>query len=117
MDLFEVTLVAIGLSAALLLWRLLRPPGHFIIGKRGILDRDLGLGWILWDEIEGAYRTHHGDAVCLRVRVSDRLAPRLRRSGHATVAHGSVEIPLALEGSSISEVQVLQEILRHGCNA
>ena len=112
MGLPDVLVLAIGAGAAWLMWRLVHPRARLVIGDRGILDRSSGLGWIHWDEIEGAYRTRsdRDESVLLRVRCSERLARRLqaRRSVGCT---SSFEVPLALEGTSVSGVEVLQQIL------
>jgi hypothetical protein len=105
--------------AVALLWRWMVPRTNLVISTRGILDRRLGVGWIRWDEIEGAYRMQDGntDGVRLRVRVTDRLARRLRRCCGRPV-QGRVEVPLELDGTSVSGVEILQSILRYGgCEA
>jgi len=119
MGLLETASIVTGTLAALALWRWLVPRTNLVIGARGILDRRLGVGWILWDEIEGAYPMQAGgrDGVRLRVRVTDRLSQRLRRLCGRPVS-GRVEVPLELDGTTVSGVELLQSILSHGgCNA
>jgi hypothetical protein len=113
-------LTSIALAALFLAWRRLHPSARLEICERGILDRSLGLGWIPWDEIEGAYppRTGESETVRLRLRVTDRLtrALRSRRRGPAAGPSDgqSVEIPLDLHDSDLDAVEVLQQILSNG---
>ena len=116
MSLYEPAFIILLGGAAALLWRWIHPPERLVVARRGILDRRLGLGWILWAEIEGAYRMNGSetDGVRLRVRLSDRLASRLgpsrRRAGGRWL-----EVPLRLDGTGVSGVELLQRIQRHGC--
>ena len=73
-------LSALIVGIVLLSWRLLDPALRFAVSERGIRDRTLGLGWIRWDEIEGAYQptAHDRDGLRLKLRLSRRLARRLR---------------------------------------
>ncbi len=110
-----ISMVALLASA----WRLLYDEPRLEIGERGIRDRSLGLGWIRWDEIEGAYqrRSIDQDSIELRLRCSERLKRRLlgREGGRPdSVEHGFVHVRLDLAGTSLSPVEVLQEILAHG---
>jgi len=110
---YEAAVLAVLASLALLLWRLLHPAPLLVIDDRGILDRRSRLGWIRWDEIEGAYRSRapETETLCLRVRLSDRLRRRLSRRGREVSADGAVVVPLRLAGTDVTEVEVLQEIL------
>jgi hypothetical protein len=110
-----ITMVALLASA----WRLLHEEPRLEIGERGIHDRSLGLGWIRWDEIEGAYqrRSIDQDSIVLRLRCSERLERRLLSQGgcsSGSAEHGSLHVRLDLAGTSLSPVEVLQEILAHG---
>jgi hypothetical protein len=99
----------------LLLWRFVHPTPRLVIGKRGILQRDLGWGWIPWDEIEGAYPPTAGEAdtLRLRLRVTERLARVLRRKRRSAAdpAGESVEVRLDLRDTDVSAVDLLREIL------
>jgi len=103
-----VLLIAMG-------WRLFRRAPRLEIGERGILDRGDGLGWIRWDEIEGAYqrRSQADDAVFLRLRVTERLLRKLRRVGRrdATEVGDTFDLRLDLSDSEVSSVEVVQEIM------
>ena len=106
----------IAVGFAYLLWRLLSPQSPFVISDRGVLDRSQRLGWIPWDEIEGAFppTAHERDTLCVKVRVSERLARRLRRSRGLRKGEPlpeSVEILLDLSGSDTSAVEILQEVI------
>ena len=71
--------------------------------------------WIHWDEIEGAWqpRNERGDRLRLRLRVSERLSPRLRRRSGDHRLPASVEVPVDLTGTHLSGVELLQEIVAH----
>ena len=94
-------------------WRRLRPVPRLKISERGLRARDLGWGWILWDEIEGAYPpgVDQGETLRLRVRVTPRLAAAMRRRGHPPPREDTVEIRLDLAGTGLSAVELLQRIL------
>lgn len=110
--------LALTLGSALLvvsLWRLLSAPERLVIDERGILARNLRLGWIRWDEIEGAYPPGMEDdgAIRLRLRRSERLLRRLAGSGQRA-QEGWLEVRLELAGTGRGAVEILQAILAHG---
>lgn len=90
---------------------------RLVINDRGIRDPNLGLGWILWEEIEGLYPpTARGtETLHLRVRVSERLSRILRRrrraGSSAEPLSGALDVRLDLAGSDVSAVEVLQRML------
>lgn len=100
-----------------LTWRLFQPAPRLEIGERGILDRSAKLGWIRWDEIEGAYqrRSEDRDAVFLRLRTTERLRRRLRRSRRreAPAAGEPFDLCLDLSDTGFSAVELVQEIMAH----
>ena len=86
-----------------------------VVSRHGILPPKLGLGWIPWDEIEGAYTpSAESKALHVRLRVSARLAEILReqRTESAPLAD-SVEIRLDLAGSRLTAAELLQVIVEH----
>jgi hypothetical protein len=118
MSLFDVIGVAMTAALAVAAWSVLRRPSGVVVGDKGILDPHLRVGWIRWDEIEGAYQPSKGNTerLCLRLRVTERLARRLRRIPAAARARStpeSVEVSLDLAGSDLSVVEILQQILAH----
>ncbi len=113
---FSIFFLALAVLA--LLWRLVNPPPRLEIDERGILQRDLGWGWIPWEEIEGAYppTANETDTMRLRLTVTERLARILRkrrRLPRETPVEDSVEVRLDLAGSDLNAIDVLQEILSH----
>ena len=108
-------LLVLAAGAAWLLWRLVSRPRRLEIGPRGILDRGLRLGWIHWDEIEGAWQPSARDrhSLALRVRVSRRLSRRIRRRLIRIPGPlpRSVEVRLDLAGGDWTSVEILQHIL------
>lgn len=116
-------LAAVGILGTLVLltwtWKTVQQSHRLEIGERGILDRTLGLGWIRWDEIEGAYqrRSLDQDSVFIRLRLSRRIRRRLdglkRRS--AALPSDSLDIRLDLTGTDVTPVDIVQEIMAHGC--
>ena len=105
-----ILLVAVGI-------RLFRPAPRIEIGDRGILDRSLGLGWIRWEEIEGAYqrRSQEHDAVFLRLRATERLLRKLRRADRdgATELGQVFDLRLDMSDTEVSSVELVQEIMAH----
>ena len=68
-----------------LVWKRLRPANGVVVSRHGILPPKLGLGWIPWDEIEGAYTpSAESKALHVRLRVSARLAEILREQRTAS---------------------------------
>jgi hypothetical protein len=116
---WSIVLLPAGVALAVLIvaWRLLNPPPRLEIGERGILDRELGLGLIPWDEIEGAYppRPDEADAIRLKLRHTERMAGILRRRArHPAIeidAAGSVEIRLDLSGTELDPLEALARVL------
>lgn len=97
-------------------WRLHRPPLRLHISERGILDRRLRLGWIPWDEVEGAYgpSLDDRDSLRLRLRATHRLRRRLRRLAREIAPDStSVDVRLDLSGSDFNAVELLQFVLMH----
>ncbi len=115
MNVYDIMMLTGAAGLALLMWRLLNPPRRLVITDRGILDRGLRLGWIQWDEIEGAYQPRVGDQdrLRLKLRISDRLSRRLRRRFRRGGVPELMEVNLNLVGSSLSVVEILQRILAH----
>jgi len=110
MNLIDISVLTAAAGLSLVIWRLLNPPARIEVAERGILDRSLGVGWIQWDEIEGAYRPRDPDRLCLRVHVSERLSRKLQRRG-AAVHPESIELCLDLAGTRFSELEILQQIV------
>lgn len=81
-------LVFVGLALVVVVWRVIDPPPRLRIGQQGILDRNLGWGWIPWSEIEGAYppTLDHAETLRLQLRVTERLERVLRRRRRAADA-------------------------------
>ncbi len=111
MNLQEILFLVGAAGIALLLWRLLNPPRRVVIDERGILDRSLRVGWIRWDDIEGAYQpTSVDQTLSLRLRPDHRVARRLRRTRRA--GHdGAVEVYVNLSGTDVSPLEILQLIM------
>ena len=115
-------LVALGILGTLTLltwtWKTVHPAPRLEIGERGILDRTLGLGWIRWDEIEGAYqrRSLDQDSVFIKLHLSRRIRRRLDglKKRPAASPGDSVDIQLDLTGTGVTPVDILQEIMAHG---
>ncbi len=110
MSVFAILTLVAGLGLLILAWRLLNPRPRLLVDERGIRHRDLELGWIRWDEIEGAYppTLADGEALRLKLRLTERLK---RRPGGPGNGPASVEIRLDLAGAEIGPLELLQEIL------
>ena len=119
MNAIETILIGIAFVLVGLLWVTLYPRPRLQLTERGFLDRDLGLGWIGWDEIEGAYTPSARDDQGLRLRVSPRekLRRRLRRRKNTEPsADGTYELRLDLSETDVGPVELLQEVLtRSAC--
>jgi len=118
MDAVQLTLISIAVALAFVGWRLLNPPLRLLISDRGILDRSLRIGWIHWDEIEGAYQptVDDRDSIRLKLRRTERLVRKLgsRPRRRARRPRQSVDVRLDLAGTDITPLEILQEILAHG---
>jgi hypothetical protein len=113
MNWIQAVTIVMGAGLALIAWRLLRPPLRLLVTERGILDRRLRLGWIHWDEIEGAYQptARDGEALRLRLRVTERSGRTLWRRRAARRGARSMDVRLDLSGSGFTAVELLQQIL------
>lgn len=105
-------LVVSGATVVLGYW-LVRSRPRLVVTDRGILDRSLGLGWICWDEIEGAYRSRPG--VSLRLRPETRAARRLRR--RLDPASEQLTVRVDLDGTNVTPVELLQAVVARGGTA
>lgn len=118
MSVFTVLALVAALGLLILGRRFLDPRPRLLIDERGIRHRGLQLGWIRWDEIEGAYppTLDDGEALRLKLRLTERLKRRLRdrRSGAGRTDRGcaTVEIRIDLAGAEIGPLELLEEILR-----
>jgi len=110
MEWTQALLAAFAVGLLILASRTLRPRLRLLVDERGILDRRLRLGWIHWDEIEGAYPPSARDGEALRVRLRLR---RRRSRGLSVPDSGFSDVRLDLAGSPITAAELLQEILRH----
>ena len=97
-----------GALTIILSW-LFRSRPRLVVTDRGILDRSLGLGWICWDEIEGAYQSRPG--VSLRLRPQTRAARRLRRKRNPAE---ELTVRVDLDGTDVTPVELLQAVVDRG---
>ena len=113
MTTIETVLIGAAFALVVVLWVVLYPRPRLQLTERGFLDRDLRLGWIGWDEIEGAYTPSVNDSEGLRLRVRPgaRLLRKLRRRSASVANDGTYEVRLDLSDSAISPVELLQEVL------
>ena len=116
----DVPIVAglLGLILVIALtWRMFQPAPRLEIGERGILDRGAKLGWIRWDEIDGAYQRRSVDptAVFLRLRITERLARLLRRADprRSPSVGQTFDLRLDLADTGFTTVELVQEIMAH----
>jgi hypothetical protein len=109
----ETILIGAAFAIVVALWVVLYPRPRLQLTERGFLDRELGLGWIGWEEIEGAYTpsVEDTDGLRLRVRPGARLLRKLRRRDDSVAESGAYELRLDLSDASISPVELLQEVL------
>ena len=116
MSSIETILIAAAFGLVALLWVVLYPRPRLVMDGRGILDRQLHVGWIGWDEIEGAYppNVQDTDGLRLKLRPGGRLLPRLkRRLGLSPAADGSYELRIDLSETDMTPVEMLREVLSH----
>jgi hypothetical protein len=113
MTTIETVLIGTAFALVVVLCVVLYPRPRLQLSERGFLDRDLRLGWIGWDEIEGAYppSVQDGEGLRLRVRPGARLLRRLRRRHQTASKDGAYELRLDLSDTDISPVELLQEVL------
>ncbi len=109
----ETILIGAAFAIVVALWVVLYPRPRLQLTERGFLDRELGLGWIGWDEIEGAYTPSitDVDGLRLRIRPGAKLLRKLRRRDDAVTEDGAYELRLDLSDASVSPVELLQEVL------
>jgi hypothetical protein len=113
MNTVETILIGIAFALVAALWFTLYPRPRLQMTERGLFDRNLRLGWICWDEIEGAYTpSTNDDGLRLRLRPGENLLRRLRRNRDANVGDdGTCELRLDLSRTDLSSVELLQEVL------
>ena len=113
MNTVETILIGIAFILVAILWVMLYPRPRLQMTDRGFFDRNLRLGWIGWDEIEGAYTPNKRDveALRLRLRPGAKLLRRLRGRDADVGGDGTCELSLDLSETDISSVELLQEVL------
>jgi hypothetical protein len=114
MSSLEWILIIAAFALVAVLWVTLYPRPRLRIGDRGFLDRELQLGWIRWDEIEGAYspNVRDSDGIRIKLRPGHKLLRRLRRRNRANASEdGSFELRIDLSETDISPVEMLQELI------
>jgi hypothetical protein len=112
MNTVESILIGIAFILVAILWVMLNPRPRLQLTDRGFFDRNLRLGWIGWDEIEGAYTPNKRDeALRLRLRPGEKLLRRLRGRDADIGGDGTCELSLDLSETDISSVELLQEVL------
>ena len=110
----ETILIAAAFGLVVFLCVLLYPRPRLVLAERGILDRQLHVGWIRWDEIEGAYPPNRedSDGLRLKLRPRSRLLDRLkRRRGAIPAADGSHEIRIDPREADTTPVEMLREVI------
>lgn len=113
-----VTVVFFGLGAAVLLCQTIDPRPRLLFDQDGVLDRTLGVGRILWSDINGAYvlSVHGNDFVCLQVNDPSvylaKLSPIRRKLVKANLALGFTELNLNLAGLKVDTEEVFRIILQ-----
>ena len=95
-------------------WWMFHPGSRIRVGDKGIFDPSLGLGWIRWGEIEGAYPPTPQDteSLHLKLRVTERLRRRLQRISSAPASE-TIDVRLELRGTDLGALELLQQILAH----
>jgi len=113
MSTLETVLIGAAFALVLVLWVVLYPRPRLQLTERGFLDRNLRLGWIGWDEIEGAYPPSIEDVEGLRLRVRPRarLLRKLLRRTESVTDDGAYVLRLDLSDTAVSPVELLQEVL------
>jgi hypothetical protein len=118
MTTIETILIGAAFALIVTLWFVLYPRPRLQLTERGLIDRELGLGWIAWDEIEGAYTpsVQDSEGLRLRVRPGAGLLRRLRRRRDSVANDGAYELRLDLSDAAVSPVELLQEVLSRTSN-
>ena len=114
MNALETILIAAAFLLVAVLWVVLYPRPRLRLTERGLCDRDARVGWIGWDEIEGAYppSSHDADGLTLRLRPGAGLRRRLRRcGGEGPAEDGSWQLRLDLSEADVGAVELMQEVL------
>ncbi len=111
-------MVFFGLGAAVLLCQTIDLRPRLLFDQDGVLDRTLGVGRILWSDINGAYvlSVHGNDFVCLQVNDPSvylaKLSPIRRKLVKANLALGFTELNLNLAGLKVDTEEVFRIILQ-----
>jgi hypothetical protein len=102
-----------GPGTMLLLWQIIDRRPRLVIDSDGVIDRTLGIGLIVWDDIESAnlYSAGEHDFIGLVVRdpqkYMDRMSWLRRKMTNLNSAFGFNGINLNLTGITITSEEVL----------
>ena len=113
-----ISIVFFGSGIPLFIWQILDRRPRLKIDDTGIVDRTLGIGKILWEDIDGAYKKaiQGNDFICLKLRNQDQYLGKLTAVKKAMVKAneklGFTPISLNLSGLSANTDQILELVLK-----
>jgi hypothetical protein len=108
-----------GPGTLLLFWQIIDQRPRLVIDSDGVIDRTLGIGRIVWADVEWAYlgSVHGNDFICLVLRDPSVYLQRvswLRRNlMNANTALGFSELNLNLSGIAVNSEEVLRLVMWH----
>jgi hypothetical protein len=114
-----ITAGLFGLGPVVFLWKLLDRRPRVVIDEYGIFDRMLGVGWITWPDIDGAYvsAVNGVEFICLRVRKPSSYLGKLswvrRKLAGANRVLGFTEFNVSVTGTSANTGEVFQLVERY----
>jgi hypothetical protein len=112
-------IVFFGLGVLVFSRQLLEARPRLILDRRGVYDRNLGVGWIAWEDIATAWRlsVHDSEFLALELHAPEMYLRRLshwrRWVAHANRRWGLPVLYLYLSGLTLSPDEVARLITLH----
>ncbi len=113
-----MSIVFFGSGIPLFIWQIADSRPRLIIDDEGVNDRTLGVGKILWKDIDGAYlkSIQNNDFICLQLnntkKYLGKLSPIKQATASANEKLGFTPLSLNLSGVSVDADQVLELVLK-----
>jgi hypothetical protein len=114
-----VGVVFFGSGIPIFVWQLADSRPRLVVDERGVLDRTLGVGLIVWGDIEAAYvRSINGnDFICLELRNREQYWRKLSKVKRAMAAAnrslGFTDFNLNLSGVDVNTDELFELVMKH----
>lgn len=114
-----VAIMFFGSGIPIFIWQIVDSRPRLMIDDEGVTDRTLGVGRILWSDIQGAYvmSISGNDFICLDLKEPEKYWQKLSKVKRAMASAnrklGATEFNLNLSGVTASTEEIFELIMKH----